>query len=41
MQGKWLAIKRTKNPLIWNSTNSVNAHDIEDELLALGTGESA
>ena len=41
MRGKWLAVTRTKNPLIWNSTNSANAHDIEDALLALGTGESA
>lgn len=41
MRGKWLAVMRTKNPLIWNSTNSANAHDIADALLALGTGESA
>ena len=35
MRGKWLAVMRTKNPLIWNSTND------EAALLALGTGESA
>lgn len=41
MRGKWLAIKRTKNPLVLNITNSANAHDIADALLAFGTGESA
>ena len=35
MWGKWLAVMRTKNPLVWNSTND------EAALLALGTGESA
>ena len=41
MRGKWLAITRTKNPLVLNITNYVTAHYIADALLALGTGESA
>ena len=35
MRGKWLAITRTKNPLIWNSTND------EAALLALGREDAA
>ena len=41
MWGKWLAITRTKNPFIWNSTNDVTAHYVAGAMPTFGTGESA
>lgn len=41
MREKWLAVTRTKNPLVWNSTNSANAHDIADAMPTLGRENAA
>lgn len=41
MWGKWLAITRTKNPLIWNITNYGTVHGSTNALLALGREDAA
>ena len=41
MRGKWLAIKRTKNPFIWNITNYVTAHYVAGAMPTFGREDAA